>query len=281
MSEKESNLSIRRILVALDTSKHSQAALQAAADMAELLGAELMGIFVEDINLLHVAQLSFVNEIRYPMAEVRKFDQPQMEQHWQAQAAQARYGLAAVAHSKQIPHSFEIVRGAVASQLLHAAVETDLLALGRLGNSLPGRSRLGSTAQTAVSQARGSVLLMGGEIDLQQPLVAIYDGTSAARRALVVAVKLARLNGRLRVLIWTDDDEIVVQYRQEIFARLHDSDIEISFGRIYPDAQHLLRTYLENNACGLFVIGRTTSQLPSAILDIILEELDCPILLVR
>ena len=69
-----------------------------------------------------------------------------------------------------------------------------------------------------------------------------------------MAVKLARLNGRLRVLIWTDDDEIVVQYRQEIFARLHDSDIEISFGRIYPDAQHRLRTYLEKQCMWSFVI---------------------------
>ncbi len=281
MSEKTSILNIRRILVALDSSEHSQAALQAAADMAELLDAELAGIFVEDINLLHTAQLSFVNEIRFPMAEVCKFDQAQMEQYWQAQAAQARHELAVIARSKQISHSFEIVRGAVTSQLLNAALNADLLALGRLGRSLPGRTRLGSTAQTSVSQASGSVLLMGDGFNLRQPLVLIYDGTPAAQRALAVAIELARLNGRLRVLIWADDDEVDVQYRQKIFAQLHNGGIEISFGHIYPDPQSQLRTTLMNNALGLFVIGGAASQIPASILHIILEELDHPILLVR
>ena len=52
MNEQEHALIIRRILVALDTSKHSLAALEAADELAAWLKAELFGLFVEDINLL-------------------------------------------------------------------------------------------------------------------------------------------------------------------------------------------------------------------------------------
>ena len=55
MNERELEPTIRRILVALDASPHSQAALQAASELAAALKAELVGIFVEDVNLLHLA----------------------------------------------------------------------------------------------------------------------------------------------------------------------------------------------------------------------------------
>ena len=45
-------LSIRRILVALDASPASLSAMQNAVELAARLGAELIGLFVEDINLL-------------------------------------------------------------------------------------------------------------------------------------------------------------------------------------------------------------------------------------
>lgn len=283
MSEKAQlpSLTIRRILVALDSSEHSQAALQAAADMAALLDAKLVGLFVEDINLLHVAQLSFVNEVRFPRAEVRSFDQADMEQHWRAQAVQVRYELATIARFKQIPYSFKIVRGPVAAHLLRAALDADLLALGRLGRSLPGRARLGSTAQMAVFQASGAVLLAHAGIDLQQPVVLIYDGTPEANRALVFAADLARLNGRLRVLVWTEDDETASKFRQEIIAQVQVAEIEISFRRVHPGEQDQLRAMVENNAFGLFVIGSSLSQLPSPILQTLLDECDYPILIVR
>ncbi len=51
MNERELEPTIRRILVALDASPHSQAALEAASDLADALKAELVGIFVEDVNL--------------------------------------------------------------------------------------------------------------------------------------------------------------------------------------------------------------------------------------
>ena len=47
MNERELEPTIRRILVALDASPHSRAALEAASDLALALKAELIGIFVD------------------------------------------------------------------------------------------------------------------------------------------------------------------------------------------------------------------------------------------
>ena len=52
MTEDRRHLAIRRILVALDTSPHSQAAMEAAIELAARFEAELAGMFVEDVNLL-------------------------------------------------------------------------------------------------------------------------------------------------------------------------------------------------------------------------------------
>ena len=65
MNEHEREPTIRRILVALDASRHSLAALEAASELAEALKAELVGIFVEDVNLLYLAGLPFAREVRY------------------------------------------------------------------------------------------------------------------------------------------------------------------------------------------------------------------------
>ena len=54
---------IRRILVALDASEASRAAIRSAVDLAARFRAELVGLFVEDVNLLRSAQLPFVRKV--------------------------------------------------------------------------------------------------------------------------------------------------------------------------------------------------------------------------
>ena len=55
--------SIRRILVALDASPSSLVALEEAAKLAAVWDAELAGVFVEDSELLRMAQLPFMQTV--------------------------------------------------------------------------------------------------------------------------------------------------------------------------------------------------------------------------
>ena len=63
MIQETSNWSIKRILVPLDASMHSQAALKAGIKLAASFKAQLIALFVEDIHLLQLSELSFAREI--------------------------------------------------------------------------------------------------------------------------------------------------------------------------------------------------------------------------
>ena len=86
-------LAIRRILVALDGSYHSLAALEAAAELAASLEAELHGLFVEDVNLLRVAGSPVAREVCYPFSRTTRPNQRTMERQLRAQATQALSSL--------------------------------------------------------------------------------------------------------------------------------------------------------------------------------------------
>ncbi len=281
VSQQKSELLIHRILVALDASPHSHAALEAAANVAALLDAELVGMFVEDINLLRVAQLPFVREVSFPMAEMREIDVPKMERHWRTQAAEARRQLIESANQRNVNWSFCVERGGVSDRLLAASLDTDLLAIGRLGRSLSRQMRLGSTARKVLERGKRSVLLVRTDVDLEQPVLMIFDGSDAARRALNIASALARKSGSLRVLVWTDNHDLAQQYKGEIVDLLRDQEIEISYRRFYPADEDKLIDVLQTSDAGLLIVGIIDSHLSADTMQRLLEGLDVPLLIIR
>lgn len=146
---------IRRILVALDASTDSVAALKTAASLAASLQAELVGLFVEDINLLRLAGLPFASEVQRVTGTGRVLDEAGMERDLQLQASQARRALANAAADAEATWTFRVVRGVVTTEILAAALEANLLTLGRASRPPIRRRQLGSTARAAVSQAPG------------------------------------------------------------------------------------------------------------------------------
>ncbi|MCS5560938.1 MAG: universal stress protein, partial [Marinobacter nauticus] len=64
----------RRILVLLDGSRRSLAALEAAADIARAQQAEVLGIFVEEVSLLRSAGYGFAREAGRSSGVARPMD---------------------------------------------------------------------------------------------------------------------------------------------------------------------------------------------------------------
>src|SRR5688572_30276475 len=77
----------RRILVALDASTYSLAALRAATELATLLDIDLEGLFVEDINLLYLCGFPFTQEIGSFTAKARRMEDIEVERQLRTQAA--------------------------------------------------------------------------------------------------------------------------------------------------------------------------------------------------
>lgn len=120
-------MKIRRVIVGLDPVQQSRALLEAAVDLAGQMQAELLGLFVENQDLLHFAGLPFAREVGFESATRRSLDVESMERTLRTLAREARQVLESIAGGTQVQWSFRVVRGAPAAELLAAAEESDLV----------------------------------------------------------------------------------------------------------------------------------------------------------
>lgn len=281
-TEKEPTLTIQRILVALDASTHSLAALEAAARLAGSLEAELIGLFVEDINLLRLAALPFAQELSWPSAAGRQLTEERMERDLRLRASQARRALVFAAEEAECEWSFRVVRGAVTNEVLAAALEADLLSLGRASRTLTKRVRLGSTAQAAAANAPRTVLLARQGADLEQPIVVTYDGSEVGARGLAAAVYMAQSSEtNLIVFVMTDDPETAPQLAERANEWLQHRVAHAEYRYLPVENGGTLVETLQREKCGLVILSGESPLLRGDELQYLLDELDCPIMLVR
>jgi nucleotide-binding universal stress UspA family protein len=282
MNEREREPTIRRILVALDASLHSLAALDAASELADTLKAELIGIFVEDVNLLYLAGLPFAREVRYLSGADRPLDSLSMERALRVQAEQVRQTLAGVARRRQIRWSFRVVRGQVAAELLTAAQEADLLALGRASWALTRRVRLGATAREVVTQALGPVLLLQHGHAICPPVQLVYDRSAAARRALTTATHMVSITGgHLTVIIVTDAPDGAQRLQEEIGGQLQAQQIKGHYRQLVNPSAAELAQALRTTGGGTLIISADNPLLEGEGLSTLLDAIDCSVVLVR
>ncbi len=280
MSQEEPEFVIRRILVALDASPHSRAALQAAVELAARLEAEVLGMFVEDINLLRLAELSLGGEVVVHSATRRELDARQLERELRAQAVLVRRALARMAQRARIQWDFRVVRGVVASELLNAASSMDLIILGRVGRSLvPGR-RLGTTARAVLSGATCLALILQYGSRLGMPILVVYDDSPLGSRALSASIALAQ-KGRLTVLILAGDRETAERLRERAERRLQGQGVQAEYRSLTSPAVPRLAESLQAEECGVLVLPAEGPLLRDAAVMALLEEIEIPVLLVR
>lgn len=213
---------VEYILVALDMSPHSEAALAAAAELASALQLELRGLYVEDINLLRLCGLPFGIEYGSFTAKPRRIEQNHLEREFRMQASLLRKIMADIAGKKRIAWSFQVVRGGVTDQLLEAATSARMLSLGRVGRS-PGK-RTGTTAQAIAQRAQRPVVFQSRQRTLRGPYTVLCTGSPAAYRAVSLGVELSTREGvTLKVL--TARSELAAGAQAFLAANYADSSV--------------------------------------------------------
>ncbi|HEU0188295.1 MAG TPA: universal stress protein [Gallionellaceae bacterium] len=259
-----------RIVLALDLSPRSRVALEMAAVLAAALDVELVGVFVEDINLLHLCGLPFTREVGLFSPGLRRFSVQEVERELNREAADVRQQLADTAARLGLRWSFQVARGQIAAELFALANEPDLVVLGKrartgamsLGDffAAPGR------AATQLVAASGAVL-------------AVYDGSPTGRRALELARQIAAANGReLKVLVEAASDSEYAQREIEIKARL--SGTAALYRRIASVEPRSLAAAGRQEKAGVLVLGSDGRFRGGEGFYILLNELDCPVVLV-
>jgi nucleotide-binding universal stress UspA family protein len=282
VSDESRELLIRRIVVGLDASPHSLAALEAAADLAARMQAELVGMFVEDINLLRLAELPFAREVGMFSGTRRRLDSGQVERQLRVQAERARRALEGYAEPLHVRWTFQVTRGGVASELLSAACEADLVILGRTSQRLSGRRQLGSTARGVAAEAVCPALVVSHGRRLRLPVLVVMDGSPQAWKAMAVAVWLVREEDRhLAVFVLGQSLEAARVLKGEVAEWLRERKVVARYRVLVRPSLSRLTETIEREGCGTLVLPAQSPLLESATILSLLEQLELAVLLVR
>jgi nucleotide-binding universal stress UspA family protein len=280
MSQQETQ-EINRILVALDDSPASRTALETAAEMAAGFQAELVGLYVEDVNLIRVAELSFTQEVGLFSGTSRRLEIRQVERGFRSQARRARQVLATVAKKAQVDWSFQVGRGMIAAVLLAAAAEADLVVLGRRSQSLMTRRRLGSTARSILVEGTQLTLLLQPGVGPGQPVMVIYDGSATSQKALATTARLTRDKvGTATVLILANEADRAEMLRQEAGELSARQEMETEYHWLMNPTVRRLARFINDKEFRLVVLSEANTLSRMAMLSL-LDEIDAPVLLVR
>lgn len=274
---------LRRILIALDASPHSEAALNEAVQLAAHFEAELRGLFVEDINLLRSADLPMAREVQSFVLPARTMNRGRIRRQLRRQAERAEQLLQAATRRAEVKSSFEVVRGRVTRTLLEAAADADLIALGKTSSGRSSRRKLGSTARSVLRQAPRSVLVLREAARPDQSVLVYYDGTDTAESALQLAVALVRM-GRPRplvVLLPADDADEIQRLRDAVTERYSHTVPSLHVRPLTNVEAARLATVAHAKEYGLVVLPAGAPPLEDANLQELLYDLDRPMLVVR
>lgn len=282
MTDAKTELAIRRILVALDTSANSLAALEQGATLAAIMEAELVGLFVEDINLLRIATLPFARQICYPSGAKESLDSATMERELHVRSEQAREALAAVAERAQASWTFRVARGQVTAEILAAANEADLILLGKAGWSPSRPMGLGSTALAIAASPPRALLLVQYGIRTGNRMMTIYDGSNSSRQATQIAVRVAGMRQHsLTVFIVADSAEKSEQMERDIKTMVNGHVNFLRFRRPYStDLRHLAEAF-QAEGDGLLVIGTPSLLLNEKTIGMLVGAIPNSVLLIH
>lgn len=277
MSPSAPALMLRRILVALDASPHSLAALETAVRLAAGANAEVRGLFVEDAALVRAAEIPLARELSYFSAESAPVSREGVELKLRAQSRQIQATLARAAERARIASSFRCVRGHVSVEISSAAGNVDLLVLGRAGWSVGRHARIGSTALEIAAGSVPVLLLPERGIPEKVHLVVYFDASKSAERALRAARELAEA-GLDGIAILVPSGLAIPALLIEPFS-VNGVPIEIRTCLFDPSNEASLLRVLKAERDGVLVVGSRDLLRNLPPLQAILCDLEMPVLL--
>jgi len=282
VSQKNKNATVRRILVPLDASSHSMSALDIAAELASYFNAELMGLFVEDINLLRLAESPFAQEISFFSPVFRRLDREHLKLQLRIQAERMRAALVSRAARADVPWSFRVTRGGVPTEVLAAAAEADMTIMGKVGMSLIQAAQTGSTVRSIIARSRGMTLILQQGFRLESPIMTVYSGSDLSQRALRISSDLQKMRMRpMTVFIPAGDKAEFDRLRDEAEALLKQYEVEGVF-RIL-DEERISRLSRTLNLAGLHLLVLPCEEpyFCGDAVQSLVDRLSNPVLLIR
>lgn len=259
------------IVVAVNAPHRCGETLEIAAALATSTGADLDVVFVEDANLLRLADLPVTREVDRLSGATRDIDSARMKLALQCEARQLRSELARIGRATAVRSSVRIVRGQILGEALAASTSVEVTFVHGARRALPGDRPRRMVSMVTRGTERGH---RG-----RRPVLTLFKGGSEGVRALRVAARLARsIGGGLTVLVPHRDDEGAERYKRE--AREAVEQIEIRFVEGAEGRTLMLGRILAPGTGSLLVLAKRSAELDDEATRGYLEELAIPLVLV-
>ena len=223
--------------------------------------AEILGLYIEDSELLSLADIPVVREYCRLTQVERRLQAGELERRFRAQARIAERTLAETAKPRGYLWSFRSLRGDPVTVLRQMLAEVDLMLIGATTGMTP-----------AAGHRRG--------VPSRQPVMVVFDLAEPGERALRVAMQLADAagTGLAVALAATQPGELPAlrQRAAELAGGRPVEYLEIT-GHNTADLLKGLRRY----RAGHLVLGMAADRLDEETLGLLRNRSTCPILLVR
>lgn len=271
-----------RILVALDASPHSRAALNVAVQIAADFQATLEGVYVKDENLLRAAQLPFAREVRSHTLSPRRLDDRRVERQLRYQAQRAEAALQSVTEQMEVTYDFRVVEGRVTEELLRASEDADLFAVGKT-STRSSRRRIGSTCQRLLTEAAAPVLVLRNSIPQPRPVVTYYDGSEPAGSALQMAHQIASRQPERPLTVYLPPvaDSEIARLQEEVYRSVGRSGPYLQIRALTPRELEGFASVVREQGPVLLILPEESAPLAHVPLDHFLYEADRPLLIAR
>ena len=268
---------ISRIVVPLDAAVDSRRAIETAARLAVRAHAPLHGVFVEDEDLLRLANLPFARQHTVGAAS-EKLTAEQVELHLKTAADRAQRELSAAAARHHIDVSFEIVRGHSHSAIA-AAAETDLVVAGASTRPIGSHFRLETSWWSAIEAAQGPIMLVQQpDSDRGSIVILLRDRGAGSGRLLQAAAQVAS-SGNLSLTVICPPEIAGDGFAAWIDAQLAGEAVRLQI-EIAPAEPQALERRIDELDCRCLAVtapgGETAAQLREFV-----ERFGCDILVVR
>lgn len=295
---------MKSILVAIDESKASYAALDLACELAKISGAKIKGLYVEDVGrLLEWQPTELIGSAigaSTAMPHVRPTEeQIKIEKEFEKERKNLKEHFETSCKKNHITGTFIIERGMIEECIIKLSKTVDLIVIGKRGRSYKEDSKEpGEIAEELIRNVTRPIFVVPAESHVNARIVGknitnkillAYDGSEAAQRALSITAQIAEiLKSELLVISVANDTEVAQKPLDEAKEFLTPYNLKVEYktgiGAAMPwsiiinEAKNCNPGIISIGAFGSnklleLIFGSTTKQ--------VLVESTCPILLCK
>lgn len=263
MNSPADNMQVR-ITVMLGSSDADRTTLEILSLLTMETPAEILGLFLEDPELLALSELPVAREYCQLTHAERRLEAADLERQLRIQARTARQALAGIAGRSDLNWSFRTVRCSLVSLLADATREMDLLLLSAASSIRP------LPAMRPLRNLPHPVL---------QPVAVTFDGSEAAQRAVAVARRMASASKQPLTLLLIASDPDALQALQAQAAALA-GPAAADFRELATTEPEEMLAAAQAARASALVIGMS-ELLPPAAIEMLRSRLRCPAVLVK